>query len=342
VGTVSRRRISAQRRRVLQAGPLPNPLPLSHKPRDPSCTYPLPAPRPQSFRPRLFAPPSKSSSHQPAKPIECKTPAIPAVSEDVVGRLTKMPVKPCANQQPTSGRDTHCSFSLPSRLGLYTGTPIPRPHLRVCTCRVTEPVPSRERLSHRDLRCWLPPRGPSTSVSIPTLLPMWVHSLCDRARPSCGLGTLRPRYLCALHTTAHVKDAPPLPSPLSPCLSPTEPELEYRRARGRFLRTVFHLRRHPGRARASPKSKTRKRPLMARVLVLSLWPGAPKSDYMPVEVSSHARTRDCGERKCAGGREFGLERTMQELQDSIESNWHCPGSMNTSPGKKKRRTKERE
>jgi hypothetical protein len=103
VGTVSRRRISAQRRRVLQAGPLPNPLPLSHKPRDPSCTYPLPAPRPQSFRPRLFAPPSKSSSHQPAKPIECKTPAIPAVSEDVVGRLIKMPVKPLCESAANLG-----------------------------------------------------------------------------------------------------------------------------------------------------------------------------------------------------------------------------------------------
>jgi hypothetical protein len=72
---------------------------LTQTERPPSCTYLLPAPpspvvsASSSVSTSPFRPGIQIVLSSDAKPIECKTQSFPAVSEDVVGRLIKMPVK---------------------------------------------------------------------------------------------------------------------------------------------------------------------------------------------------------------------------------------------------------
>jgi hypothetical protein len=205
VSAVSRRRVSAQQRRAYPRLILylkPSQVPTNRETPQLHLSYLLPAPHPQSyrlphpFRPRLFAPPSNTSSHQTAKPIDRKTPAIPAVSEDVVGCLTKMLVKPPVRNSSQPRGEMHIvGFHCHRAQGAIQVRPSRRPSACMhMPCDRVIPLPRATSPSRLAL---LVPT--STIVSIPTLIPMWAHTLRDRARSLllAPLGALRPRSPCA-------------------------------------------------------------------------------------------------------------------------------------------------
>jgi hypothetical protein len=125
------------------------------------------------------------------------------MGEDIVGYLINMPVKPQCETAANLGE--RCILLVFIAIG-------PRTQCRYAWTHMpwTEPVPAHGRLPRRDLPYWLPPRRPSTSVSIRRTF-LCGHICCAiESGPSCGrLSTLFVLALrVLLHTTVHVKDTP--------------------------------------------------------------------------------------------------------------------------------------